>query len=399
MRSLRALDALHFALADGRDGLGPFLAVFLASRHWDQRGIGAAMSAMTIATVVAQVPAGGFIDGARRKRLIIVVASIVVAAGCVLMARRDDFSTVIVAQLGISAATAFLGPALTGITLGLVGRGAFSKRMGRNEAFNHAGNVVTTLTAGYLGDHVSTRAIFDQVALTALASAAATFLIRGREIDPALARGADLDAAHPPRIAAIGALMRDRRIVAFVAATALFHLGNAAMLPLVGIKITDGKSSGVATDMSACIIAAQLVMIPVAIVSTRLADRWGRRPVLLIGFGVLPIRGLLYTLSTDRAFLVAVQLLDGVGAAVLGVVGVLVIADLTRGTGRFNLMQGVLAAATGVGASLSNLVNGFVVHHAGFDAGFIALAGFATLAWLFLQFTLPETRPSPCVAT
>ncbi len=105
------------------------------------------------------------------------------------------------------------------------------------------------------------------------------------------------------------------------------------------------------------------------------------------------------TLSTDRAFLVAVQLLDGVGASVLDVEGVLVIADLTRGTGRFNLMQGVLAAATGVGVSSSNLINGVVVHYAGFDAGFIALAGFAMLAWLLVQFRLPETPPSPCVAT
>jgi MFS family permease len=189
-------------------------------------------------------------------------------------------------------------------------------------------------------------------------------------------------------------LFADRRILTFIASAVLFHFANAAMLPLVGQKSSDGLKDGAAIVMSACIIAAQLVMIPVALAASRLSASWGRKPVFLIGFGVLPIRGLLYCLSVNPIYLVAVQLLDGIGAGIFGVVSVLVVADLTKGTGRFNLTQGALATATGVGAGLSNLLAGFVVKAAGFDAGFIMLAAIAAAGTIFFWLAMPETRPS-----
>ena len=178
----------------------------------------------------------------------------------------------------------------------------------------------------------------------------------------------------------IAELFKDRRIAIFAASVVLFHFANAAMLPLVGQKSSDGLKEGAAVLMSACIIAAQVVMVPVALAASRLAASWGRKPVFLIGFAVLPVRGLLYCLSVNPYYLVGVQLLDGIGAGIFGVVSVLVVADLTKGTGRFNLTQGALATATGVGAGLSNLLAGFVVKAAGFDAGFIMLAAIAAAA-------------------
>ena len=163
------------------------------------------------------------------------------------------------------------------------------------------------------------------------------------------------------------------------------------MLPLVGQKSSDGLKEGAAVLMSACIIAAQVVMVPVALAASRLAATWGRKPVFLIGFAVLPIRGLLYCLSVNPYYLVGVQLLDGIGAGIFGVVSVLVVADLTKGTGRFNLTQGALATATGIGAGLSNLLAGFVVKAAGFDAGFITLAAIAAAAAIFYALAMPET--------
>jgi MFS family permease len=191
-------------------------------------------------------------------------------------------------------------------------------------------------------------------------------------------------------------LFRDRRISIFAAAVVLFHFANAAMLPLVGQKSGDGLKDGAPVLMSACIITAQVVMVPVALAASRLASSWGRKPVFLIGFGVLPARGVLYCLSGNPYYLVAVQLLDGIGAGIFGVVSVLVVADLTKGTGRFNLTQGALATATGVGAGLSNLVAGFVVNEAGFDAGFVTLAAIAAAAAIFYALAMPETmRPDP----
>src|SRR6185437_6022019 len=200
--------------------------------------------------------------------------------------------------------------------------------------------------------------------------------------------------SHPgPRVAGLGELLGDRRILVFSASVVLFHFANAAMLPLAGQKLSHGHLQGAAGYMSACIIAAQLVMVPVALLSSRLAVSWGRRPVFLIGFAVLPIRGFLYTMTTSPYALVGIQLLDGIGAGIFGVVGTLVIADLTRGTGRFNLMQGALATATGIGASASNLMTGEIVSRYGFDVGFGCLSAIAAVALAFFATAMPETRP------
>ncbi|MBV8609019.1 MAG: MFS transporter [Singulisphaera sp.] len=404
-RSLVALDALNVFMADVRDGLGPFLAIYLAAaQHWDAGRIGIAMSVQGFATVAAQTPAGGLIDRIHAKRAAVALAALAVALGVVAMAWWPTLPAIIAAQAVIGASSAIFAPAVSAISLGLVGHGRLPRRMGRNEAFNHAGNVTAALLAGWVGDHVAKVGVFYLVAAMSAATVATTLLIRRGDIDYALARGAVPDGGNGAsfRIASIGALLRDRRIAAFILAVSLFHFANAAMLPLVGQKLTDGKTRGVASDMAACIIAAQVVMVPVALASSRLIESWGRKPVFLIGFAVLPIRGLLYTLGTHPYFLVAVQLLDGIGAGIFGVVGVLVIADLTKGTGRFNLMQGVLATAVGIGASLSNLMTGFVVRARGFDAGFFALSAIAALALLFSWWAVPETggvsrrEPSAC---
>jgi MFS family permease len=399
-RSLIALDALNVFLADVRDGLGPYLAIYLtAKQHWDAGKVGIALSALTIATVVAQTPVGGLIDQLRHKRGAIAAAALAVTLGAIAMVRVPTLPVIVASQSLIGVAAAVFPPAIAAISLGLVGHARLARRTGRNEAFNHGGNVAAAVLAGLIGDHVAIEGIFYLLAGMALATIASALLIRGSDIDHTLARGAEHDDGHPARIASLGELLSDRCIVVFTLAVTLFHFANAAMLPLVGQKLTTGKTDGVSTDMSACIIAAQLVMVPVAIVSSRLAETWGRKPVFLIGFAVLPIRGLLYTLSTHPVFLVAVQLLDGIGAGIFGVVGVLVIADLTRGTGRFNLMQGALATAVGLGASLSNLLTGFVVRARGFDTGFVVLAMAAAVALVFYWTAMPETARTEARST
>jgi MFS family permease len=397
-QSLRALDALNIVLADVRDGLGPYLAIYLATKHWDPSKIGMAMSAMGIASVIAQTPAGALIDRTRRKRSWMVAASAMIAFAAIAMVRLPTMPVILGSQAVLGVASAIFAPAIAAVSLGLVGHARMSRRTGRNEAYNHAGNVIAAVLAGLIGDHIAYEGIFYLLAGMCGLSIVATLLIRRDEIDDDLARGADedsLDPDHEPKIARIGELFQDRRILIFSASIVLFHFANAAMLPLVGQKMTSGMSEGVAGYMSACIIAAQLVMVPVALASSRLAESWGRRPTFLIGFAVLPIRGLLYTLTNDPRWLVAIQLLDGIGAGIFGVVGILVIADLTRGTGRFNLMQGTLATATGIGASASNYLTGLIVSKFGFNAGFVTLSAIAGFALAFYALAMPETRPKP----
>ncbi len=164
------------------------------------------------------------------------------------------------------------------------------------------------------------------------------------------------------------------------------------MLPLVGQQLSEGKASGASLYMSACIIVAQLVMIPVASLAGQFASSWGRRAIFLIAFAVLPIRGVLYTLSDNPYFLVSVQVLDGVAAGIFGVLWVLIVADLTKGTGRFNFVQGAIGTATGIGASLSTLIAGFIVKAAGYDAAFLTLAGIAGVALFVFGLAMPETK-------
>ena len=393
--SLRALDALNFFLADVRDGMGPFLGTFLrVHQHWDAGRVGIALAASQIGTVLAQTPAGALIDKVRWKRLAVGIAAGAVAAGCLLLYLVPTLAAVVAAQAAIGAAAAIFPPAIAALTLGLVGRAAMPRQTGRNEAFNHGGNVITAALAGGMAYLLGFGAMFLLVAGMAAASIVAVSLIRERDIDHELARGADDGEEGGPEVVGVGELFKDHRIGIFIASVTLFHFANAAMLPLVGQKSSDGLKDGAAVLMSACIIAAQVVMVPVALAASRLAATWGRKPVFLIGFAVLPVRGLLYCLSVNPYYLVAVQLLDGIGAGIFGVVSVLVVADLTKGTGRFNFTQGALATATGVGAGLSNLLTGFVVKAAGFNAGFLTLAAIAAAAMLCYAWTMPETMPA-----
>ncbi len=392
--SLRALDGLNFFLADVRDGMGPFLGTFLRENQgWDAGRVGIALAASQLGTVLAQTPAGAFIDRTRRKRLAMAVAAAVVAAGCVGLYLVPTTAAVVASQAAIGAAATIFPPAIAAVTLGVVGRAKMARQTGRNEAFNHAGNVVSAALAGGSAYLLGYGAMFFLVAAMAGLSIAATAMIRGREIDHDLARGADEIEGGAGEPVGIAALFEDRRIAVFIASAVLFYLANAAMLPLVGQKSSDHLKQGAPVLMSACIIAAQVVMVPVALLASRLAVSWGRKPVFLIGFAVLPVRGLLYCLGVNPIYLVAVQLLDGIGAGIFGVVTVLVVADLTRGTGRFNFTQGALATATGVGAGLSNLLAGFVVQARGFNAGFLALATIAGAGLLFFALAMPETRP------
>jgi MFS family permease len=393
--SLHALDAVNIFLADVRDGMGPFLGTFLRENHgWDAGKVGIALAASQIGTVLAQTPAGALIDLIKWKRLAVAIAAVVVALGCVTLYVVPTLAVVVAAQAAIGAAAAIFPPAVAALTLGLVGRAAMSRRTGRNEAFNHGGNVIAAALAGGFAYLLGYGAMFLLVAGMAAASAASVLSIREQDIDHDLARGADDGEGKGHEVVGLADLFKDHRITIFAVSVVLFHFANAAMLPLVGQKSSDGLKEGAAVLMSACIIAAQVVMVPVAIAASRLGVSWGRKPVFLIGFFVLPIRGLLYCLSVNPYYLVGVQLLDGIGAGIFGVVSVLVVADLTKGTGRFNFTQGALATASGVGAGLSNLIAGFVVKAAGFNAGFVTLAVIAAAAAIFYALAMPETLPS-----
>lgn len=272
-----------------------------------------------------------------------------------------------------------------------MGHRLFDLRQGRNQAFNSAGNVAAAVSMGLLGYFISNRSIFFFVAVCALPTILTLLIIRPDEIDYELARGAKKGAEDGKPVKPY-ALLKDRPLLIFLVCAVMFHFANAAMLPLLGEMLAKGRGRSSMLFMSACVVTTQFVIALIASWSGRKAGTWGRKPLLLIAFSVLPIRGALYTLTLNTRALVAIQILDGVAAGIFGVVSVLVIADLTQGTGRFNLTLGAISTAVGIGASLSQVIAGSIVHHFGSNAGFLFLAAVALAAFGILYFFMPETR-------
>jgi MFS family permease len=391
-RSLRGLDALNFTLADVQTGVGPFLAIYLADHDWNEQRVGIALTVGGIAGIIAQTPAGALVDSLRAKRALIAIAVGLVAIGAAVIAALPTFWPVTAAQVLIGSASSVFIPAICAISLGLVGRSAFDARQGRNQTFNSAGNVVAAISTGLVGYLVAERGVFLFVVALAVPTVLALRLIRAGEIDHDIARGAECDDNKAVSGHAIRALLRDRPLAIFLGCAVMFHFANAAMLPLLGEMLGKGRGRSSMLFMSACVVTTQLVITAIASLSGHRAKSWGRKPVLLVAFAALPIRGVLYTLTTKTSLLVAIQILDGIAAGIFGVVSVLVIADLTRGTGRFNLTLGAITAAVGIGAALSQVVAGSIVHHAGSNAGFLFLAAVALAAFAILLVFMPETR-------
>ena len=388
-----SLDALNFLLADVRGALGPYLNVFLVTQqHWSQTQVGWATTISGLLGLVAQTPAGGAIDSTNRKRGAVVIALVFLAAGAIAIFAVPTFWPVLISSTVMAIVGDIFGPAVAALTLGLYARNQLARRMGRNSAFDHAGNVAIAAAAGAVGYLVSQRAVFLLVPVFALLAAAATWSIPHDAIDQNRARGLDGDGRMPGHGASgYGMLLKSRPLILFAICAMLFHFANAPLLPLVGQKLAQSHPEWATAMMSACIIAAQLIMLPVALAVGATADRLGRKPILLIGFAVLPVRALLYTLSNDAWWLIGVQLLDGVGAGIFGAITPLLVADLTKGTGRYNLAQGAVATAQGVGASTSGLFAGVVVDHFGYSATFLSLGAAACVALATLLLAMPET--------
>ncbi|MBA1190860.1 MFS transporter [Pseudomonas entomophila] len=384
------LDWLNFFLADVRDGLGPYLAIYLlAVHHWQPASIGLVMTVAGVAALLAQTPAGALIDRTSAKRAVVVVAALLVTGSCLLLPMIDSFGLVALTQTVSAIAGSVFAPAIAAITLGITGPKVFTRRIGRNETFNHAGNACSALLAGGLSYAFGPVVVFYLMAVMTVASMVAVSRVPAKAIDHQRARGlAHDDGANP---AGFAFLLRNRPLLVFAACCALFHLANAAMLPLVGQKLSQVDLKLATPLTSACIVAAQLVMVPMALLVGAKAEVWGRKPLLLLGFLILPLRGALYVLSDNPFWLVGVQLLDGIGAGIFGAVFPIVVKDLTEGSGRFNVSLGALTAIFGLGAALSPGIAGLVVQSAGYDAAFLTLAGIAAVAFLLLWLAMPES--------
>jgi len=390
-RSQRGLDWFAFFVANLQAGFGPFVSVYLTSERWTQTDIGLVLTIGGIASLALQIPGGAVVDASDAKRAVAAWSVLLVGLSALALALSPAFPVILAAWLLHAAASCALTPALAAISLGLAGHGGMARRLGRNASFGSLGNAVAAGLMGIIGYRVSNQAVFIVTALLAVPALAALGRIRPREIDP---HAGETQAESLPsgRRARWRAILANRTLYILFGCVMLFHLANAAMLPMVGSMLTLRSKHSPALLIAACIVVPQILVTLLSPMVGALAQSWGRRPLLLVGFLMLPLRGFCFAYIQEEYLFVAVQLLDGVSAAILGVLVSLVVADATRKSGHFALAQGVIGTGMGIGASASTLFAGRIADKFGTGDAFMALATVGGIAFAAVLLAMPETK-------
>jgi MFS family permease len=395
-QSRNGLDWTNFFIADVQTGFGTFVAFYLADLGWSESSVGLALGAGGLAVVVGQIPGGALTDAVPWKRGLIAAGILMICAAALIFALAPTFVLVFAAETLHGLSAGLVTPALAAVSLGLVGRRAMSVRTGRSFGFAAAGTALTAGVLGMVGSFVSARAIFLAAAVLCAPALVALSRIQGDEIDYARARNAPT-GEHAGRLHRVIDLARNRGLLLFAACLIFFQFANASLLPLVSENLAASRAAAGSILISGLIIGPQIVVALLAPWVGYHSETYGRKPLLLIGMGLEAVRAGLFAFVTNYPLMVAIQLLDGISGSIINVLTVLVISDLTTGTGRFNLAQGVIGAMIGIAASLSTSITGFIFQEFGHWAGFIFIAAVATpgtaLAWLLLPETKPEKYP------
>ncbi len=388
-RGRRPLEALNFFMADMQAGIGPFLGVFLLAHGWASGPIGSVMTIGGVAGMIMTAPAGALVDATRRKRLYVIVPGLCTVAASTLILLSQEFWLVAASQVATAIAGAAIGPAVTGITLGMVRQRGFNRQNGRNQAFNHAGNMVGAGLSGLLGWQFGFTAVFWLAALFGVLSIVSVLMIPREAIDDDAARGLETggrtEGRADDRIGGLQVLLRSKPLLILAAALACFHLGNGAMLPLYGLAVVAAKAGDPSLFVAVTIVVAQAVMIVVSLIAMRTAESRGYWLVLLVSFLALPVRGFLAAHMISAWGVYPVQALDGIGAGLQSVAVPGLVARILNGTGRVNVGQGAVMTVQGLGASLSPAIGGWLAQGLGYPAAFLTLGSFALVSialWL-----------------
>lgn len=393
-RSERGLDWLNFFVADVETAFGPFVAAYLSARGWGEGAIGSVLTVNSAVALATQTPAGALVDWTKAKRLVVAVCIALIAGGALVIALFPSYPTVLAGEVMHGITGGAVRTAIAAIALGLVGHRAYHTRLGRNHRYASFGNAATAAGMGALGQFLSPRAPFFAAAGLCLPALAALILIRGREIDYARARGAE--GRKEPKAARWHELARNHALLIFAACLFLFQFANASMLPLATERLSAQHRGESEIVTSALVVVPQIVTALIAAWIARKTDEWGRKKLLLASFAALIARAVLFALAPGPWFLVGVQVLGGLTAAVIGILTPLVVADVTKASGRYNFSLGTVGMISGIGATISTTAMGFLAQMLGFAMGFLGLAltagiGLAVL-WLFMPETVHAVR-------
>ncbi|HEV2544867.1 MAG TPA: MFS transporter [Methylobacterium sp.] len=391
-RATYGLDAFTFFIANLQTGFGPFLAVYFTQQKWTQSDIGLALTVGSLVSLLGQMPGGAFVDASRSKRFAAGFSAFWVGASAVMLAALPTYLVVMLAMAIHSAASCVLTPAIAAISIGLVGHARAGERLGRNASFSAIGNALGAAGMGAIGYYLSNNAVFYLAGLLVIpALVSLSFIPSARATEADKPRTA-LREPEVREAGGIAVLLKNRALLCFAACMVLFFLANAAMLPLVGSVMTLRASETATALVAACIMVPQAVLALTAPFVGRLAQSWGRKPLLVIGFAALPVRGLLFAFVSDPYWMVAIQVFDGISASVLGVMVPLIVSDVTRGTGRFNTALGAVGTGMGIGAALSTALAGFMADELGSQTAFMGLAVVGAVGLVLVLLIMPETR-------
>jgi MFS family permease len=375
--AIRPLLSLNFFMADMQAGIGPFLGVFLLAHGWQSGLIGTVMTVGGVAGMLMTTPAGALVDATKNKKFYVIIPGIctVIASGLILLSQ--NFWLVTISQVATAVAGAAIGPAVSGITLGIVRQAGFNRQIGCNQALNHAGNMVGAGLSGLLGWQFGFTAVYWLAALFGVLSIASVLMIPSASIDDNEARGLDTSSGDGGKVGGITVLLECRPLLILAAALACFHLGNGAMLPLYGLAVVANKQGDPAGFVAITIVVAQGTMILASLIAMRLAEQEGYWLVLLVSFIALPIRGVIAAHLMNKWGVYPVQILDGIGAGLQSVAVPGLVARILNGTGRVNVGQGAVMTVQGLGASLSPAIGGWLAQEMGYGAMFLILGSFA----------------------
>jgi len=402
LNSTHALMGVNFFMADLRDGLGPFLGVYLQLQGFAPGSIGLINTLGGLAAMAAMVPLGALLDATRAKRAVLVVVAIGVVLACAAVFVAPVFEVAAASRMLSGMMGAAIGPSIAAATLGIMGQAGYPAQVGRNQACNHAGNVYTAILAGLLGYFYGLAGVFGLLVFNGAVACLALLTIRARDIDHAVARGVAADGSIPVSI--WQAMTGSPALLALAATVFLFHLGNAAMTPLLGqMIVARGTAGDPMAYTAATIIISQGTMIGTALLAARLAVTRGYNIVFLIALTALPLRGLTSGLIEGPWVVVPAQILDGFGNGIMGVAVPGLVVRIMNGSGHVAAGMGAVLTTWAVGSALSALLGGYVAQYAGYSAAYFALAGIASLAlvlWLSMARVVraasqPEVAPIP----
>lgn len=408
----RGLDWLNLYVANIQTGFGPFIAVYLTSRSWTQADIGFALSIGTLTTMASQIPAGAVVDAFRNKVLVAGLSMAAFAVAALMFALWPVPLSVYLAEVlhGFSSAT--LTPAIAAISLILVGTTGMSWRLSRNSRYSALGNGVGAALLGAIGSLVSERAVFLLTAVLTIPAFFALRPLRGARIgsgrpEPAVeAPASALDTAlHPglvpvptpgPAPAAWWLVIRDRRLFLLCLCAFSFTFANAPMLPLAAAELTDHLGHLASILIGVAIVVPQVIVLLASPLVGRLADRYGRKPVLLVGCAMLPLHAIALALSANPWVVIGSELVDGVAAVCFGIMMPLITSDVAGDSGHYNLALGFVGFAMGIGASLATPVAGEIVDHFSYTTAFglLALAGVVATLIAAVRTETREAAPA-----